>query len=276
MLKKPASAGIFFHKYSKGYFISMHLINNNYYYDLAPHINMADLERIYPKIVLGIVRAGQAGYIKDSGAEYENFLDKTNPSITNTSGESFLKNPDNPYYKFYEYLNFDINACRSFNKYVMDVSMMGQLLTLRGYGHADIYSKSDSNANYDYPAYSYFPALRKWIEKLKIFDSIGRIIFWFNAAKEPASVHRDTFLGYPDHFLLVNMRLNRKEFFVINDETQEEMLIDTKAFVFDTRNYHGTRGGDFSGFTFRIDGVYNKEWAQAAGIWDHFNPDNYK
>jgi hypothetical protein len=39
----------------------MYLIKNNHYFDLAPHVNMKELERIYPKIALGIVRAGQAG-----------------------------------------------------------------------------------------------------------------------------------------------------------------------------------------------------------------------
>jgi hypothetical protein len=254
----------------------MYLIKNNHYFDLAPYVNMKELERIYPKIALGIVRAGQAGYIKDSGAEYENFLNKQFPSITNVSESSFVRDTENPYYKYYEYLKFDLPACRTFNKYVMDVSMMGQLLILRGYGHAGIYNKHIADVNYDYPAYSFFPALKKWIDNLKIFDSVGRVIFWFNAAGEPASVHRDTFLGYPDHFLLVNLRPERKDLFVVNPETNEEMVIPTKAYVFDTRNYHGTRGKDFSGFTFRIDGVYNKEWAESVGIWDHFNPENYK
>jgi hypothetical protein len=253
----------------------MYTINGNYYFDFTPHIDMKGLEDIYSDIVLGIVKTDIEGAIKDSGADTGNFLDKSVPSIINTTQKA-IKDPTNPYYKYYEELGFDQAACRTFNKYVMELSTMGQLLILRGHGNKSIYHKHKEDSCFDYPAYTHFPKLKNWIDNLKVFDSIGRIIFWFNAPGEYGSIHRDTFLGYPDHFILFNMRPERKDLFVIHPETKEQLVIPSKAYVFDTRNYHGTMGKDFSGFTFRIDGVYNKEWAQSVGIWDHFNPDNYK
>lgn len=255
--------------------MNFYTINNKHYFDLEPHVDMKELEDMYPDIVLGIVKSNLAGLIKDSGADTENFSDKTLPSITNKTN-STVKDKNNPYYKYYEELNFDIPACRSFNKYVFDLSMMGQLLYLRGYGSKGIQYKHVEEANFDSPGYAYFPRFKKWVNNLKIFDSIGRIIFWFNAPGEPASIHKDTFVGYPDHFMLINLRPNRKELFVVHPDTNEHLVIPSKAYVFDTRNYHGTVGKDFSGFTIRIDGIYNKQWAINAGVWDFFNPDNYK
>jgi len=254
--------------------MEFYTINNNHYFNLEPHVDMKELEDMYPDIVLGIVKAGLAGLIKDSGADTENFLDKSIPSIINKTTAT-LKNKNNPYYKYYEELEFDLAACRTFNKYVYELSTMGQLLYLRGYGTKGIQYKHVESRNADSPGYLYFPRFKQWVNNLKIFDSIGRIIFWFNAPGEYGSIHRDTFIGYPDHFMLINLQPNRKELFVVHPETGNHMPIPAKAYVFDTRNYHGTMGKDFSGFTIRIDGVYNKDWAISAGIWDYFNPDNY-
>jgi hypothetical protein len=150
---------------------------------------------------------------------------------------------------------------------------MGQLMALRTWtGTNDVRLKSSQEACVDRPAYLNFPSLKEWVSNLKIFDEIGRIIFWFNAPGEAHTIHRDTYLGYPDHFLLINLHPEHKDLFIL-DADGNKVIIPSRAFCFDIRNYHGTQGKDFYSWTFRIDGKFNKQWLESIGHWDYFNPD---
>ena len=115
-----------------------------------------------------------------------------------------------------------------------------------------------------------FYKLRNWINNCKAFDSFGRIIFWRNQAFQPGAIHRDTYLGSPDTFILINLDLDRKVIFVLDDDGKE-IPITSRAFIFDPRNWHGTRGLEHAGWTLRIDGIFNPEWVAQVGLTEYLN-----
>jgi hypothetical protein len=247
-------------------------INNKPYLDLEPYIDMKGLVSIEKDIIMGIVKSKQ--YMQDDGCNTYNTYDKTYESIVNSVFDDVIKNPKNENYEYYKELNFDVVRCKMFNRYLGKYTQMGQLMNLRTWwnsGKNDVRLKNSQEHNVDRPAYANFPSLKEWVNNLKIFDEIGRIIFWFNAPGESHTIHRDTYLGYPDHFLLINLHPENKDLFLL-DTDGEKVVIPSRAFCFDIRNYHGTQGKDFYSWTFRIDGKFNKEWLESIGHWDYFNP----
>jgi len=250
----------------------MYTINNLPYLDLSSHVDLQGLELIEKDIIFGIVKS--RGFISEGCANTKNCYDQAIPSLLMTQWKDYLQDPSNPNYQYYKELQFVVRDCLMFNRYVGKYQQMGQVLYLRNTvdnGRHGIWSKSYSDGCSDRPGYANFPALREWINNCKIFDEIGRILFFFNAPGEPHSIHKDTFTGHPDHFILINLNTDRKTVFVLDNDGTRHTL-DSKVSVFDVRNYHGSEGKDFYSWTLRIDGIYNKEWAESIGIWDHFKP----
>jgi hypothetical protein len=148
---------------------------------------------------------------------------------------------------------------------------MGQSLNIRGFvQQGNMQEKSSSIHTMEAPAYKNFPELTEWVYNLKIFKEIGRIVLFFNAPKEPHSIHKDKYVGFPDNFMLVNLDLDRKDIFILDDQGNRH-VVTSRAFVFDPRNYHGTVGKDYYSWTLRIDGKFNELWAESIGLREHFN-----
>ena len=249
----------------------MHLINDNVFVDLTPHVDINRLQEIEKDIIIGIVKSKEQMY--DHGCNEKNAFNRSVPSLVNASLEAVLKDPNNPNFKYYKELNFNAQRCSMFNRYLGKYTQMGQLMTLRVWKNpGDVHLKGSGTDCVDFPCYQNFPALKEWINNLKIFNEIGRIIFWFNAPNEPHTIHRDTFVGHPDHFILINLHPENKDLFVL-DDSDNKIIIPAKAFCFDVRNYHGTQGKDFYSWTLRIDGKFNEDWAKSIGIWDYFDPE---
>jgi hypothetical protein len=245
-------------------------INNQPYLDLEPYIDLKGLESIEKDIILGIVKSRQ--FMNDDGSSTHNIFGNL-PSIVDSTLIENISNPENENYEYYKILNFNIRQCRMFNRYLGKYTQMGQLMSLRNYNvPKGARLKGSQKDCTDYPAYENFPLLKQWINKLDIFTEIGRIIFWFNAPGEPHSIHKDTFVGYPDHFLLINLHPENKDLFLLDNNNNNKVSIASKAFCFDTRNYHGTQGKDFYSWTLRIDGKFNQQWLESIGLWDFFNP----
>ena len=247
----------------------MHLINGQPYFDLSPHIDLTGIENIELDIALGLTKS-RFEFI-DTSARNENIHDNTLPSlfdvIHNNGG---MKNPDGPYYKYFKELQFDVRACSFFATIAGKYHQIQKILYLRRLKTSfNIQAKFLSDQCEDTAWYDNFPSLRKWVNNLKIFDQVGRVIFWVNAPGEFGRVHKDAYVGWPDNFLHINLHPDRKEMFLL-DDSSNKIIVDTKASVFDIRNWHGTQGGEVASWTFRIDGVFNKEWAESVGVWEHF------
>ena len=248
----------------------MYLINGQPYADLTSFVDTAGLEAISDDIALGIAKSWTSLVL--SSANVANCLVQDPDSLLTKTFDQTLRDPNNPHYEYFKELEFNRNRCSRFITLADRVQTLGQMLVLRDLREVRaIQLKSSSDGCKDTPIYDNFPKLRRWIEQLPVFDQVGRILIWVNSPGEPGSIHKDTFLGTPDNFLHINLDPTRKSVFVLDDQGNQR-TITSKVSVFDIRNYHGSQGHTNHGWTLRIDGIYNKEWAQSAGIWEHFKP----
>ena len=249
----------------------MFTINQQPYINLEPYIDIEGLQKIQKNIILGIAKSMDK--IADSGCRqhnlYPNEFQKNKLSLPSLSSRKTLEDPNNPNYEFYKELKFDMRKCKMFNRYAHDCLQMGQTLQLRAQADGEFQNKGLASACMETESYKNFPLLTKWINELTIFSSIGRIIFFFNAPNEPHAIHKDEYFGVPEQFVLININPYRKDFFIIDDQGNE-IIVKSKACVFDPRNYHGTRGKDFYSWSLRIDGVFDKSWLEQANLSNHF------
>lgn len=250
----------------------MHLIDGQPYIDLTNEIDFEGLLSIENEIAYGLAKS--RWYIRDTGAGTRNCYDKTLPSLQDMI--KMIHDPETPNYNYYKKLGFNISDCFIFAKYTGAYQAMGQSLSLRNFTteaqKSDnwITRKSDSSAVSDSACFDNFPSLKKWINDLKIFDETGRIVFFMNAPEERHSLHKDAFVGHVDNFILINLHLDRKTIFIYDDETKQTLDINSRAFVFDVRNWHGSKSTSHS-WSLRIDGKFNPTWARAMGFWDYFD-----
>lgn len=247
----------------------MYLINNQPYIDLEPFVDMKGLEDIRKDIVLGMVKSKL--YWQVGSADTSNLMHQTPPSIVNQAWASVLRDPKNPDYEYFKQFDFKLTDCLEWIKYTYKFQDMGELLSLRTWKKAeDVKYKFSAEHTFDQPAYDNFPSLRKWINNCTAFKEYGRILFWRNQSYQPGAIHKDTYLGSPDSFILINLDIDRKILFILDDEGKE-IPVTSRVFIFDPRNWHGTRGLEYSGWTLRIDGVFDPTWAARVGLTDYLN-----
>lgn len=247
----------------------MHFITGKPYIDLTPFLDIQGLLDIKKDIVLGIVKS-KLSWVPTS-ADTSNLKNKVPPSLTSQCWPEKLKDPTHPDYEYFKALDFNYGDCLSYTKYMYKFQDMGEICSLRSWKNVkEIQHKFSQENCFDLPAYQHFPKLRNWIENCKAFDEIGRIMFVRNQSNQPGVVHKDTYLGSPDTFILFNLDPDRKTFFILDDDGKE-IPVNCHAFTFDPRQWHGTRGLDYAGWTLRIDGVFNKEWLELTGLTEHYN-----
>jgi hypothetical protein len=245
----------------------MHLINNQPYIDLSPYVDLQGLIDIKKDIVLGMVKS--KGYWQPGSADTSNLLNPIPPSLTSQCWPEKLRNPENTHYEYYKALDFNYSDCLNFTRYIDKYQDMGDLLSLRTWKKPqDIIYKFSAEHCHDTLAFNNFTKLREWIDRCQAFDGYGRILFWRNQAGQPGVIHKDTYLGSPDTFILINLDIDRKTLFLL-DDNKEEIEIKSQVCIFDPRNWHGTRGLGYSGWTLRIDGVFNANWLKLTGLEDY-------
>lgn len=249
----------------------MHLINNKLFVNLTEQVDINGLKNIEKDIVLGIVKSRVA--IKEAGASKKNFYPSAKQmaslSLLDLGWNEQIRDPKNPLYEYYKQLDFNMDNCKMFTKYILPTIQMGTCLELRSYPTKMFHLKDSAEHCFDTPSMSNFPELKKWIYKQTIFKEIGRIIFFFNSPHEQHTIHRDHHFGTPEQFVLINLQPERKEFFIIHEDGSETVVPDN-VILFDPRNYHGTRGLDHYSWTMRIDCKFNEDWLRSAGLSDHF------
>jgi hypothetical protein len=208
--------------------------------------------------------------MKEGLVQHKNCFDPSIPALRGTiHPNTQLHDQQHPNYPYYKALNFLPRDCLMFNRYMGRYQQMGQTLTLqkplahKPHKYAGECVDTDSTAN--------FPLLMEWINRLPIFESIGRVNMFFNAPGEASATHRDQWAGYPDNYVLINLHPDRKQLFILDDQHQEH-VITSRACCFDNRNYHGSRGLHSYGWTLRVDGIFRQSWAESLGIWLHFRP----
>jgi hypothetical protein len=248
----------------------MYLISNQPFVDLTSHIDFLGLEAIKKDLIYGIVKN------KDSWAQgaasTHNLYHKGEVSLIDPTWPKVMQDPTNPDHEYFKKLNYNRADCMMFARYTGDYTQMGQNVWLRkpyDTGPKGILNKCSAEGCYDTPAYNDFPMLKEWLENQNIFSEIGRINFFLSAPGEPGQLHKDAWLGFPDNFILINLDPTRKEIYML-DDSGNKIIINSPAFTFDTRNWHGTVGGKYYSWSLRLEGMFSKEWAESVGIWDTF------
>lgn len=249
----------------------LHPIKGQPFFNLEPYIDLQGLRSIEKDIYVGFAKA--RGDIVEGGAAGTNFLkderQKNKISLQDISWKKVIEDPSNPNYEYYKELGFDEYACRFFNRYAENTIQLGQVLELRSFRPGNYHLKHLYHRTGELPHIKHFPKLMQWIKNLKIFSEYGKIMFVFNSPYDQHVIHRDMHVGHTDNFLLINLNPFKKDFFIL-DKDNNEHTVDCNAFVFDTRNYHGTRGKENYSWTLRIDGVFDRDWLKSIGMDDHF------
>ena len=250
----------------------MHLINNQIYVNLEPYVDFQQLRSIENDLHYGIVKCKDM--VGEACASTHNLYHKeTELSLIDVTWPEQLRDPSNPNYEHYKKLEFDRRLCMTFARYTGNYTQMGQVLYLRvpktNGNHNAILNKGFGDMCRDTGAFEHFPSLRKWIDDSKIFSQLGRINFFLHAAGEPGQLHHDSYTGFPDNFILINLGPKRKEVYILDDDNNK-IIIDSCDTTFDTRNWHGTQNGPYYGWTLRVEGLFAQEWAEKVGIWEHF------
>lgn len=123
----------------------------------------------------------------------------------------------------------------------------------------------------------FFPELRTWLENLvteKVFDHLGRIIFFKAEHDCIMPMHRDLILpheeDYTDHrheFIHIRTNLN-KPFYIWDSEIDKKLLVTSHATFFNDQDWHAGGQTNVQTFSLRIDGKFTDEFRNKIGI-DH-------
>lgn len=153
-------------------------------------------------------------------------------------------------------------------KYMYPSTTMGFCLTLRGgtgpgnyhlknqSDHVTVFERTDSNFDFMYD----------WLNKQKIFDDIGRVLFFLSNPYQGSQIHSD----YPrllntdrvrDQFVWIRFD-HRKKFFVYDEYTKEKHYFDGHVTYFNNVDYHGSEPSELPCFSLRIDGRFTEEFLQ--------------
>jgi hypothetical protein len=118
-----------------------------------------------------------------------------------------------------------------------------------------------------------FPLLQQWIEKLSIFQEIGRVMLFKNNPGNAVSAHRDDlFSPHSNHF--VNFQLNKVRPAYIYDELKNEKIyVNSRIYMFNEHDIHGVDSEDTDEYTVRVDGKFTTEFCNLIGlengiVWD--------
>ncbi len=120
----------------------------------------------------------------------------------------------------------------------------------------------------------HFTWLYDWIDQQGCFSDYGRIIFFINEPGQRTIIHsdyQDDTQEYRDSFIWLT-GINPKRIAVYDKQTGQSHVCPHRATIFNNVDYHHSIGHpDYTSWSLRIDGVFQKDWAQRAGLADYFN-----
>lgn len=235
------------------------------YVNLEPYIDMAGFDSLHDQIALAIAR--NADHIETSYA----------PQVTllNQNLRSFFELREDYRTRYQDVLTNQ----RQLDWYAKLSSCvtLGLQLKLRQptVPFPDNYKFKHTKAVFQETSVSeHFGFLYDWIDQQNIFSDYGRIIFFINEPGQQTIVHSD----YQD-----DTQPNRDQFIWLTGHNAKQIVIHDRisrksyhcpyrATIFNNVDYHSSRGHpDYTSWSLRIDGVFQPEWAERAGLKNYFN-----
>ena len=243
----------------------MHLINNQLFCNLENYLDMEAFDALHDKICHALSKNHQ--HFSPSGTSQNTLVDQSTISVYSKRDEILKSLPHGDM----TYQEATIYAKLS------GAATLGTNFVLRGnVGYPVTYpAKHLREFASLYHFDNQFKFLFDWIDSQKCFSTYGRVIFWINEPGQITAYHRD----YPedskvkrnDPFIWMTGKIS-KQLRLLDPDTNKVHYSDTRACVFNTNNIHSSIGHpEFAAWSLRIDGMFNKEWAQHAGIAEHFN-----
>lgn len=114
-----------------------------------------------------------------------------------------------------------------------------------------------------------FPVLKSWLETnaFPLFKTVGRIILFKNDTKNKILIHRDFWAHtHNNHFVNFFLSAKPRKFFIYDEVKQEKHYVNTRAFMFNECDLHGSDLEDDEHYTLRIDGVFNDDFVSRSGL----------
>lgn len=240
----------------------MKLINGKCWINLEDHLDMAAFDLLEDQIHLTMAK--NAKYIEPSYTPQFSLLDSTHAGFLEKRQEHKITHPD-----------LEPAQLNWYTKLSGAVTLGTQLILRGNSGYPATYKDKHLNKfSIDMPCKPDFDFLFKWIEAQNCFTEYGRTMFWINEPAQRTAFHTDYGnynLDKRDMFIWITGRI-RKSLMVKDDETGEIFTSPHRAMVFNTIDWHGSCGDDeFTSWSFRVDGVFNPEWAARVGIKEYYN-----
>jgi hypothetical protein len=114
------------------------------------------------------------------------------------------------------------------------------------------------------------PFLKRWLEKINIFEKIGRISVFKNNPNFKVGIHRDSpFSPSKDHTLLIQFNPNRP-WFIYDEVSKEKIYVKSQAYVFNSQDLHGVDAENDEQVTLRIFGTFKPEICEMLDLKEGF------
>lgn len=118
-----------------------------------------------------------------------------------------------------------------------------------------------------------FPNVIDYIESLKIFKEVGRILFFCTYPGAGVACHRDAPMrNHRDHNINLFFDGGARPSFVWDEKTDTKHYLDPSAhsYGFNNRDYHGVDPEPNFRYTLRVDGTFTDEMCDELGIVDGY------
>lgn len=239
----------------------MNKINNQLFYNLEQYLDMESFSALNDKINYALAKNYQ--HFRPSGTSQNTLYNQDEVSVYSKRDELLKQYPGLP------------------NDEALFLAKMSGTVTLgtnfivrgtKGYP-SKYYEKYLRDSALIFPHDDQFKFLFDWIDAQGCFDEYGRVIFWISEPGQSTALHRDypQGKGLNDPFIWFTGNIP-KQLAIKDDQTNTMHYSDCRACVFDSNNIHASKAhSKYTAWSLRFDGKYNKEWAERAGIAEHFN-----
>jgi len=243
----------------------MHLINNQLFCNLENYLDMKAFDEINNKIAFGLAK--NHAHFSPSGTSQNTLYDQSTLSVYNERDRILSEMPELTRVEALHYAKLS------------GAVTLGNGFILRGNkGYPAKYHEKHLRSNAIVHQFDdQFKFLYDWIDAQNCFTEYGRVIFWINEPGQKTAFHCD----YPENDLSKKNTMDPfiwltgvipKRLVIKDHATGETHHSTSRACVFNTHNIHASEGHpQCAAWSLRIDGKFNKKWAERAGIAEHFN-----
>jgi hypothetical protein len=237
----------------------MYLINNKPFVSFDNVLDIALLKDLVPEISLAIAKNTE--YIAAGSTDQNTLLDQNLKSFQNVKTH-YGRHPEQ--YPT-DFNNKQIETYLKLNKCVTLTQRLNLCQPL------NYFKKHLALGCLNQPYIKDFKFLIDWIDAQDCFEERGRIVFFISEAGATGIAHKDYNGSSKDMFIWITNPLAPKTIKLVDEATRIRHDCLSLSSIFDARQYHETiNTTPWTTWSLRIDGVFKKEWAIKAGIYEQY------